>query len=61
MIGDAVLPWLRTRTGLKKLSSVIPPDPTQAEAIRKLGDQYNRTRLIRFVKRLYRHWLKWSR
>ena len=31
--------------GLGKLAGVIHPYPTQAEAIRKLGDQYNRTRL----------------
>jgi len=31
--------------GLGRLASVIHPYPTQAEAIRKLGDQFNRTRL----------------
>jgi pyruvate/2-oxoglutarate dehydrogenase complex dihydrolipoamide dehydrogenase (E3) component len=31
--------------GLGRLSSVIHPYPTQAEAIRQLGDAYNRTRL----------------
>ena len=31
--------------GLKKIGSTIHPYPTQAEAIRKLGDQFNRTRL----------------
>ncbi|QEF96262.1 Mercuric reductase [Stieleria maiorica] len=31
--------------GLGKIASTIHPYPTQAEAIRKLGDQYNRTRL----------------
>ena len=30
--------------GLKKIASAIHPYPTQAEAIRKVGDQYNRTR-----------------
>ncbi len=34
--------------GLGKISSVIHPYPTQAEAIRKLGDQFNRTRLTPF-------------
>ena len=52
---------MQHRIGLKKLSSVIHPYPTQAEAIRKLGDQYNRTRLTPFVKSLFRRWLEWSR
>lgn len=33
------------KIGLGKVADVIHPYPTQAEAIRKLGDQYNRTRL----------------
>jgi len=36
--------------GLGKLASVIHPYPTQAEAIRQLGDAYNRTRLTPFAK-----------
>jgi pyruvate/2-oxoglutarate dehydrogenase complex dihydrolipoamide dehydrogenase (E3) component len=47
--------------GLKKLGSTIHPYPTQAEAIRKLGDQYNRTRLTPLLKRLFRAWLRWRR
>lgn len=31
--------------GLKKIGSTVHPYPTQAEAIRKLADQFNRTRL----------------
>ena len=31
--------------GLTKIGSSIHPYPTRAEAIRKLGDQYNKTRL----------------
>ena len=31
--------------GLSKIASTIHPYPTQAEAIRKLGDQFNRTKL----------------
>ncbi|MGB7343540.1 MAG: FAD-containing oxidoreductase, partial [Pirellulaceae bacterium] len=31
--------------GLAKIGSTIHPYPTQADAIRKLGDQYNRTKL----------------
>jgi hypothetical protein len=40
---------------------VIHPYPTQAEAIRQLGDAYNRTRLTPFVKRLFATWLRWTR
>lgn len=47
--------------GLSKIGSTIHPYPTQAEAIRKLGDQYNRTRLTPFVKALFQRWLNWSR
>jgi pyruvate/2-oxoglutarate dehydrogenase complex dihydrolipoamide dehydrogenase (E3) component len=47
--------------GLGRLSSVIHPYPTQAEAIRKLGDAYNRTRLTPFVRGLFARWLAWSR
>ena len=35
--------------------------PTQAEAIRKAGDAYNRTRLTPFVRRLFTAWLRWTR
>lgn len=47
--------------GLGKIASTIHPYPTQAEAIRKLGDQYNRTRLTPFVKSLFKKWLAWTR
>ena len=47
--------------GLKTIGSAIHPYPTQAEAIRKLGDLYNRTRLSPFVKKLFTHWLAWQR
>lgn len=47
--------------GLSKIGSTIHPYPTQAEAIRKLGDQYSRTRLTPFVQSLFRRWLSWTR
>lgn len=47
--------------GLKQIGSTIHPYPTQAEAIRKLGDQYSRTRLTPFVKGLFSKWLAWTR
>jgi pyruvate/2-oxoglutarate dehydrogenase complex dihydrolipoamide dehydrogenase (E3) component len=42
--------------GLQKLATVIHPYPTQAEAIKKVGDAYNRTRLTPTVKRLFGWW-----
>lgn len=47
--------------GLGKIATAIHPYPTQVEAIRKLGDAYNRTRLTPFVKKLFRTWLAWTR
>jgi pyruvate/2-oxoglutarate dehydrogenase complex dihydrolipoamide dehydrogenase (E3) component len=47
--------------GLGALSKLIQPYPTQAEALRKTGDAYNRTRLTPLVKRLMTAWLRWQR
>ncbi|MGH7385935.1 MAG: mercuric reductase [Candidatus Rokuibacteriota bacterium] len=47
--------------GLGKLARTIHSYPTQAEAIRRLGDAYNRTRLTPTVKRLFGTWLRWTR
>jgi len=52
---------LGCKLGLKRLASIIHPYPTQADAIRKIGDAYNRTRLTPFVKSLFDRWLRWSR
>jgi pyruvate/2-oxoglutarate dehydrogenase complex dihydrolipoamide dehydrogenase (E3) component len=49
------------RLGLSRLANVIHPYPTQAEAIRQIGDLYNRTRLTPFVKALFSSWLRWTR
>jgi pyruvate/2-oxoglutarate dehydrogenase complex dihydrolipoamide dehydrogenase (E3) component len=46
--------------GLAKIGSTIHPYPTQADAIRRLGDQYNRTRLTPLVKSLFKRWLAWT-
>ncbi len=43
--------------GLSRLASTIHSYPTQADAIRRTGDLYNRTRLTPFVKRLFERWL----
>ena len=47
--------------GLGALASVIHPYPTRAEAIRQLGDAYNRTRLTPGVKRIMERLLAWRR
>ena len=47
--------------GLSKIGGAIHPYPTQADAIRKLGDQFNRTRLTPFVKSMFAKWLAWTR
>ncbi|MFO1040862.1 MAG: mercuric reductase [Planctomycetaceae bacterium] len=60
MIGEIVLA-MTNRIGLKRLASTIHPYPTVAEAIRKCGDQYNKTRLTPFVKSLFQQWLTWTR
>ena len=43
------------------IGSTIHCYPTQVEAIRKLGDQFNRTRLTPRVKSLFETWLRWTR
>ncbi len=47
--------------GLGKIARTIHPYPTQAEAIKKLGDACNRTRLTPWVKWLLGKWLAWTR
>jgi len=47
--------------GLKTIADTIHPYPTQAEAVKKVGDAYNRTRLTPFVKALFGKWLAWTR
>jgi pyruvate/2-oxoglutarate dehydrogenase complex dihydrolipoamide dehydrogenase (E3) component len=47
--------------GLGTLAGAIHPYPTQADAIRKTGDAYNRTRLTPLVKRLFERWLAFRR
>ncbi|MGO9604809.1 MAG: mercuric reductase [Candidatus Binataceae bacterium] len=47
--------------GLRKLADIIHPYPTQAEVIRKIANQYNRTRLTPFAARMFRRWFAWMR
>jgi dihydrolipoamide dehydrogenase len=52
---------MAAKAGLKTLSGVIHPYPTQAEAIKRVADAYNRTRLTPTVKKLFAKWMAWQR
>lgn len=60
LIGEIAVA-MRSKMGLRQLASVIHPYPTQGEAIRKIGDAYNRTRLTPTVKHWMQRWLAWRR
>jgi pyruvate/2-oxoglutarate dehydrogenase complex dihydrolipoamide dehydrogenase (E3) component len=47
--------------GLTQIANSVHPYPTQAEAIRQLGDAYNRTRLTPFAKSLFSRLMAWRR
>lgn len=47
--------------GLRKIATTIHPYPTRAEAIRKIGDLYNRSRLTPRVRWIFFNWLAWNR
>jgi hypothetical protein len=42
--------------GLGAVATVIHPYPTQAEAIKKVADAFNRTRLTPRVRKLFSIW-----
>ncbi|HVA67493.1 MAG TPA: mercuric reductase [Elusimicrobiota bacterium] len=56
MIGELSLA-MTAKIGFKAIGSTIHPYPTQAEAIKKTADAYNRSRLTPTVKRLLALWL----
>jgi len=47
--------------GLGTIAKTIHPYPTQAEALKKAGDAYNRTRLTSRVQNIFKTLLKWRR
>jgi len=47
--------------GLRTIAAVIHPYPTQAEAIKHVADEYNRSRLTPFVKMAFNYWLSLRR
>ena len=60
MIGELTLA-MTNGIGLGKIANTIHPYPTVAEAIRKVGDLYNKTRLTPRVAGIMKKWLAWSR
>jgi pyruvate/2-oxoglutarate dehydrogenase complex dihydrolipoamide dehydrogenase (E3) component len=60
MIAEVVLA-MTAGLGLKTLADAIHPYPTQTEAVKKVSDAFNRTRLTPTVKWLFGKWLAWSR
>lgn len=60
MIGEFSLA-ITNGLGISAIGRTIHPYPTQAEAIKRLADVYNRTRLTPFVKKVLAGWLKWQR
>ena len=60
MLGELTLAMV-AKQKMSVLSSTIHAYPTQAEALRKTGDAYMRTKLTPGVKRLFGKWLAWQR
>ena len=56
MISEITLAMV-SDVGLKTIANVIHPYPTQAEVIKQIADDYSRTRLTPFVKKLLHRWL----
>ncbi|HDM78377.1 MAG TPA: FAD-containing oxidoreductase, partial [Deltaproteobacteria bacterium] len=59
IIGELALA-VSANIGLKKLSTVIHPYPTQAEVIKKAADTYNRSRLTPLTRWILGLWMRWS-
>jgi pyruvate/2-oxoglutarate dehydrogenase complex dihydrolipoamide dehydrogenase (E3) component len=60
MIGEITLLMTR-RISLGALATVIHCYPTQVEALKRIADNYRRTKLTPIVSRALRTWLRWSR
>ena len=60
MIAEVALA-MTAKLGLKTLADTVHPYPTHAEAVKKVADAFNRTRLTPTVKWLFEKWLAWSR
>ena len=51
---------MRAKVGLATIADTIHPYPTQAEAVKKAADAWNRTRLTPGIRRLLGLWLRWG-
>ena len=60
LIGEATFALTHRHT-LSDLSSTIHPYPTQAEALRKAGDQYRRSLLTARVRGFMERYFRWTR
>jgi pyruvate/2-oxoglutarate dehydrogenase complex dihydrolipoamide dehydrogenase (E3) component len=60
MIGQLTLA-MTTGQKLSAFASTIQPYPVQADALKKIGDNYMRTKLTPFVQTLFRHWFAFRR
>jgi pyruvate/2-oxoglutarate dehydrogenase complex dihydrolipoamide dehydrogenase (E3) component/uncharacterized membrane protein YdjX (TVP38/TMEM64 family) len=60
MLGELTLA-ITAKQSIGMLSSTIHSYPTQAEALRKIGDAYMRTKLTPTVKKVFAKWLEWRR
>jgi pyruvate/2-oxoglutarate dehydrogenase complex dihydrolipoamide dehydrogenase (E3) component len=60
MLGELTLA-IGAGIGLDRLSSVIHPYPTQAEAVRHVADRFRRRRLTPFARAVLGGWLRWTR
>jgi pyruvate/2-oxoglutarate dehydrogenase complex dihydrolipoamide dehydrogenase (E3) component len=60
MISEIVLA-MQNGLGIDRLTSVIHPYPTQAEAIKRAAAGYLRNKLTPRVKRIFAIWFRWSR
>ena len=52
---------MKGRVSLGRIASAIHPYPTTAEAIRKCGDAYNRTKLTPTASKVFQLWTNWTR
>lgn len=60
LIGEVTLA-MKHGIGLSRIGATIHPYPTHAEAIRKLGDQYQQARFKPWLKTAVSYWLDWCR
>jgi pyruvate/2-oxoglutarate dehydrogenase complex dihydrolipoamide dehydrogenase (E3) component len=52
---------MKADIGLQSIATMIFPYPVQSEAIKKIADKHNRTRLTPLVRRLFGAWFRWRR